>query len=53
MNAEIGADRRILFQVTEYDPGVLESVIELVVEIARDGRRAARYLRSRMRRQSS
>jgi len=28
----------ILCQVTEYDPDVLESLIELAVEIAREGR---------------
>src|SRR5258708_9021211 len=32
----------ILCQVTEYDPGVLESLIELAVEIAREGREGRR-----------
>src|ERR1700740_1465565 len=32
----------ILCQVTEYDPGVLESLIELAVEIARQGREGTR-----------
>ena len=32
----------ILCQVTEYDPAVLESLIELAVEIAREGREGRR-----------
>src|ERR1700759_5639543 len=32
----------ILCQVTEYDPDVLESLIELAVEIAREGREGRR-----------
>src|SRR6202142_1388999 len=32
----------ILFQVTEYDPDVLESLIGLAVEIAREGREGRR-----------
>src|ERR1700741_551176 len=32
----------ILCQVTEYDPGVLESLIELAIEIAREGREGRR-----------
>jgi diadenylate cyclase len=32
----------ILCQVTEYDPEVLESLIELAVEIAREGREGRR-----------
>jgi diadenylate cyclase len=32
----------ILCQVTDYDPGVLESLIELAVEIAREGREGRR-----------
>jgi|SRR5580692_2820399 uncharacterized protein (DUF302 family) len=33
----------ILCQVTEYDPEVLESLIELAVEIGREGRRAPTF----------
>jgi len=32
----------ILCQVTDYDPGVLESLIGLAVEIAREGREGRR-----------
>jgi diadenylate cyclase len=32
----------ILCQVTDYDPGILESLIELAVEIAREGREGRR-----------
>src|SRR5581483_12177731 len=32
----------ILCQITEYDPDVLETVIELAVEIAREGREGRR-----------
>lgn len=32
----------IVCQVTEYDPHVLESLIELAVEIAREGREGRR-----------
>jgi diadenylate cyclase len=32
----------VLCQVTEYDPEVLESLIELAVEIAREGRAGRR-----------
>jgi len=32
----------ILCQVTEYDPTILESLIELAVEIAREGREGRR-----------
>ena len=45
----------ILCQVTEYDPEVLESLIELAVEIAREVGKVdglARYLRSGMSRPS-
>ena len=33
----------ILCQVTEYDPSILESLIELAVEIARGTRRPAHW----------
>jgi diadenylate cyclase len=32
----------ILCQVSEYDPAILESLIELAVEIAREGREGRR-----------
>ena len=44
----------ILCQVTEYDPDVLESLIGLAVEIAREGREGRRVgTRSGMKRRCS